>query len=459
MKLVKSRLKYILAGLLAIFFCNTAYEVDNFSDKKAYAAESSAQVSNVIDDLSKDESFKMLDYPENRFDYSLQLIQVAESNSKELYIYVYQPCGAAKELTATAINMSLSQDVTGTELYSLTLLNSSNVFYKYRVNDLTVRNAGMRYYNITSIYRAWDSEIDKPTGNDNTINEVSFEVGQLWTASTVDGDVSYNKIVNETVLITDKYVDFIEYNNRMVIGYDQLDSHYVAFSTNYSIDVLYEAEIYFVSQDYRARYSVSAGAMVDIYTWDEVRHYELFKGTDKGENKGGLIYPHYEWERIQSVSDFKTSLNSQGIKLSENTETNLSNKQWVLRFYESESYWENGIEHWGTRVKDVTILRLKFKANGQVYNLGVVDNKQAGDDEPGNPPNTPGDEKEGFNFFTFLWNCIVKTFTGAGAWWEIAVTVGTILISLVVVGLIALVLRFVIWCFRGKRGKRGKKGS
>ena len=39
-------------------------------------------------------------------------------------------------------------------------------------------------------------------------------------------------------------------------------------------------------------------------------------------------------------------------------------------------------KYYSTRVGDVSILRLKFQTESQIYNLGVVDNKQSGDDNP-----------------------------------------------------------------------------
>lgn len=38
--------------------------------------------------------------------------------------------------------------------------------------------------------------------------------------------------------------------------------------------------------------------------------------------------------------------------------------------------------HYFVRVGDVSILRLKFKTDGVVYDLGVVDNKQSGSTDP-----------------------------------------------------------------------------
>ena len=44
-----------------------------------------------------------------------------------------------------------------------------------------------------------------------------------------------------------------------------------------------------------------------------------------------------------------------------------------------------------TLVGDVTILRLKFLTDGITYNLGVIDNKQAGGREPSNEPGGIGE--------------------------------------------------------------------
>ena len=63
-------------------------------------AEASAY-SDVMDDLRKDESFKAEDYPAISEDYSLKVIQIAESVNGELFIYVYQPSAGSRDLMAT----------------------------------------------------------------------------------------------------------------------------------------------------------------------------------------------------------------------------------------------------------------------------------------------------------------------------------------------------------------------
>ena len=45
--------------------------------------------SDVLEDLQKDEKFSKDDYPVNETNYSLKLIQIAESKDKELLVYIY----------------------------------------------------------------------------------------------------------------------------------------------------------------------------------------------------------------------------------------------------------------------------------------------------------------------------------------------------------------------------------
>ena len=60
------------------------------------ARAESIEYSEVLDDLKKDASFQESNYPERPTDYSLNIIQIAESVNKELFVYVYQPSAARK---------------------------------------------------------------------------------------------------------------------------------------------------------------------------------------------------------------------------------------------------------------------------------------------------------------------------------------------------------------------------
>ena len=377
--IMRAFLSFVLIAVLAVAMVIGG----GFTAPTAYAAEGTVY-SDVLDDLQKDESFSESNYPYVADDYSLQVVQIAESVNKELFVYVYQPCGLTMPLTATSINISTAiNDSLYYQNYKLSLLDRQGVFGKYRVDGLTVKNDALRYYDISSIFRAWDETIDEPAEDGNTIQEVSYNVGKLYSASTVDGKVTYDCITTETILITDKHVGYLRYNNGFFLSrFEKCDSHYVAFSTDYRIDKLLEAEVYFVSQYFMTRHQNATGE--DTFeTGEKIEQYVSLAYTDVASNPAdGLFGKKYEWNRIESVEDFIAKED-----LTDETLASLDGKEWVLRFYETE--WKQLYNDWYTEwqwtdVSEVSILRLKFETEGKVYNLGVVDNKQTGDNSPDN---------------------------------------------------------------------------
>ena len=103
---LNKKITYFIAALLAVLlFIITAFASGGMAP--VYAATSANTVyTNVLDDLTKDNSFKPSNYPEKTDDYSLQIIQLAESSDKDLFVYVYQPSGQNKNLAACSINIS-----------------------------------------------------------------------------------------------------------------------------------------------------------------------------------------------------------------------------------------------------------------------------------------------------------------------------------------------------------------
>ncbi len=373
---VKKKSKFVVWGLFVLFLFSFLSGL-NFWQARA----ETTVYSNVLEDLQKDENFNLEDYPQVEDDYSLKVIQIAESSSGELFIYVYQPC-SDKELHATSISISTGiEDNASWKLYNLTLLNSNGTLGKYLVNDFKVLKDALRYYDITEIYRKWNEKYDKATGNDNTISEVPFIVSQRWTASTVNGEVSYNSVETETIHITDKYVGSVRYSSGIfwAISYD-VDSHYVAFSTDLEIDNLIEADVFYVSTPICASYGLTGWSYVHNSTYGVAsEHYITITEDDVMTNDSSWLgHKKFVKDRIQSVQEFVSQET-----LSDSVKNNLKGKQWVLRFFESK-YYDKGSYYYWTEVNDVSILRLKFQTAGKTYNLGVVDNKQSGDNIPDN---------------------------------------------------------------------------
>lgn len=398
---------------------------------RVFAAAVSAD-SNVLSDLRGDENFDIGLYPANSDDYSISVIQVAESTSGRLFVYTYQPCQNSRELLATSITFSLSDKIGGiaeddiemseedrVKEYNLTLINKSGVFCKYVVDDFTVSKAEKRFYNLVSVIRGFIEDIDEETTVDNIVNGKAYAVGRLYTATTVNGKIEYACEDRNVIEILNPYVNFIRYNDGFILNVSACDSHYVAFDTDIKIDELYEADLKYSSRSVHKYHKAFTGNVVDygdfvenyVYLTDDQHFTEKATGWLFGQNR--------DYDRIMTVTDF---LAAEGSKLDSTQKKGLDGKKWVLRFAETDySYKDDG--HDGNRryteVSEVMILRLCFKSDGVVYNLGAVSDKVSYDYDY-NPP---------FNFWEWLANLL-----GIPVW----------SVKLIIFGIIAVLLLGVL---------------
>lgn len=387
----------LLAFVLGISAVITAAQVPVIAK-----AESTVTYTNVLEDLQRDSSFSKDNYPKKETDYSLQIIQLAESSDKELFVYVYQPSGQLKGLVASSINISTTvNDAVTYHNYKLELLNADGVFFKYKVSDFVVKDDAVRYYAITSVYRKWDKTIDPATGNDNTVTEVNYNVSKQYAFGTINGKPYVNCVDIDTIVVTDKFVGFVRYENGFTLYNSACDSHFVAFNTDKPIDKLLEADVYYTTQSYNWNWTAFVGEKETFGTKQD--NYSYLKYTDKVEHTGeGWFAGTYKWDRIQTVDDFISGEKRENIfhgavldvkvstNLTDSALNELKGKKWVLRFTETAysftpDYTGTGSQYSSsTVVGDVTILRLKFETDGIIYNLGTIDNKQTGGKDPSN---------------------------------------------------------------------------
>lgn len=449
----KLRIRKILIVFLLLIACLFT-PFFSFSNNVVSAESENVTYTNVLEDLKKDENFNIDNYPVVENDYSIQVIQIAESKDRELFVYVYQPC-VAKDLTATTISLSTAINNNAKwDLYNLKLLNKEATLLKYKVENFETLRDVIRYYDIPEIHRKWIKGVDEETGNDNDINEISFAVEKLWTACTINNETTYSVLDTETINITDKYVGFCRYGDGYG-GYPSMgvawykpgyDAHFVAFSTDKPIDKLIEADVYYDIQNH----SHSKKYLGYIPAGEEDEFGEIKTGEKinlKYDEKVmvvdhfGKIENKHEFNRIQSVEEFKKIENmsyvynmglfdiEREITITDDGLKELENKQWVLRFVETE-YKNTSSINLGSGAKtksrtiigNVSILRLKFEHNGLTYNLGVVDNKQTEGDKPINK------EDISINFdklFKFL---------------KILGIIGLVIIALVLLGLLLSVI-------------------
>lgn len=388
-----------LVSIFLAFVLGICAVITTAAQTPLVARAESITYSGVMDDLKKDTSFKPENYPSKVDDYSLQIIQLAESTNKELFVYVYQPSGKAKNFKASSINISTTINDSISYLnYKLELLNSSGVFYKYKVSGLTVKDDKVRYYAMSSIYRPFDESIDKQASGGNTITEVNYAVNKQYCFGEINGKPYVNCVDIETIVVTDKFVGFVRYPDGFKLYVGACDSHFVAFNTNKPMDKLLEADVYYTTQEYSSSWAAFVGENETF--GDKADKYAYLKYTDKVEHTGGGLFAGtYKWDRIQTVDDFIKNEDREQIfsgavidvkissKLTDAALNELKGKKWVLRFTETDYTLWSGQGTYGTFstiVGDVTILRLKFETDGITYNLGVIDNKQSGSKDPSN---------------------------------------------------------------------------
>lgn len=406
----------------------------------------------VMDDLQKDSAFNAENYPSVDGDFSLQVIQIAESSDGELFVYVYQPSNDTRDLVASSINISQNMEGDNPESYhnyTLTLLSTQGVFDKYRVENFTLKEDVLRYYSISAIYRVFNEEIDKKPTDDNTIEQVVYPVGQLWTATTYNGAPIYAVRYLELITIETKHIGFIHYSDGGFFFQKSTNSHYVAFSTDRQIDDLLEVEMSYTVQDKSRVDETKLGVTTtNIYDKGDPEKHDIILSKEDvfASSGGGLFADKYEYNRIQRIDDFRTQ---EGEYLSEETLSALNSQEWVLRFCETENstfvtssgegigYVQQVMTTYSV-VTSVVIFRMEFEYDGVIYNLGVVDNISRGDLVP---DGVHVDVPKLFDLPDWLFGG-----KGTPTWLKVIITV-IVVIIIAVVGLLLLphIVDFIVW--------------
>lgn len=396
--MVNKKIRTTLLAFVLLLSCLFACLLGSTNFMTAFASNISinGDYSDVMEDLQSDKNFDADDYKIDQTDYSLQVITVAESREKELFVYVYQPC-TTKNIFATTLN--ISNELHGNLNYinyKLKFINSRGVFYKYVVENFVVNDEETRCYDISSIFRAWDENLGDKKAEEGSIGEVSFAVAKQFILKGFNDAVSYTCNDVDVIKIVSKNVGFVRYDNGAIWAFGgSCDSHYVAFSTDRQIDRLIEADVYFVETPMCGYIGLSGWHYLDTNEYGSkasVERYSYITETDTMSNDpswlGGKKYIR---DRIQTVDEFISQET-----LTDDAKANLQDKKWILRFFESK-YESPGLSdyYYWSDISDVSILRLNFETDGVIYNLGVVDNKMTGDGVPDNY-NTPSDFEKAF---------------------------------------------------------------
>ena len=455
---LRSIKKYIaiIAAALVVAFSTLFPTVGAVAEEKAGTG--------VMNDLSS-ASFDPQEYPEKTVkelkaagENLLQLIRIGEGVNDELYLYVYQPSDKEKEIEAVKVVIKQTADLeqTTANVYDLTLVSTEGVFDKYLVKDLKVLSSlSLRYYAITSLMRKYDKELDADiSSSGGEINHVPEAVAQIWYARTTEsGAREYAYTQDKVVTITDKYHGFIRYPDGFsLLNNPYTDSHFIAFTTNYKIDELYSAEVYYTALAYNYREYYDGD--IKVLKEKDLNHpVKKIRAEETGSNSPNSWFSKkYKWNRIEKLVDFLTA---EGPDMSGEAKESLGriqenageNGAFVLRFLET-SYTRSiftppmgggpSIEEYETtKVSNVSILKLTFRTEGIPYTMGAIDTMVTPDDIPDGGRDDALSLKELWENLKAAFNDLQKTLKG------ITVAIGAIFGLGIVVGIVFGIIKLV----------------
>ena len=437
------------------------------------------QSSDVLIDLKQDSSFNTDNYPVINGSSELKVIQIAETTEGDILVYVYQPNETPRKYTASSINISATTDESlSVKNYHLDLLDYDGVFQKYVVRDLKVLSGTKRSYEVISVYRLYDETIDKSIApsNGNSLTEVAYKVAKQFTFTNTPEGYTIDVSDIETIDVTDMFVGFLRYPAGYGIWTSkdyQVDSHFVAFSTNYHMDELLEADVYFKRQDVSHR--TGDGGKDPEYGEATPDYAYLNSGVDWIYDKGAFVSPTYKWSQITTTQEFlneaeEGTLYSKGIffdvnyshAITEEEKNAFQGKNYVLRFVNTEyskTYHSSGQMFYtvtkSTIISDVSILRLKFKTNDIVYDLPVISNKQTGSTSPVGQDKYEYETAEWLEKIMSILGLILFCVIVMALWGPISFVLNVLwgllkLVLKIILKILSLPFKFIGWLFKPK---------
>lgn len=377
--------KYIIGCIILLIYGFLMF----FGSVLSVHAESINSVA-VMYDLYEDKTFNKDDYPSVDNDYALYVMQIGESDKKELFIYAYQPSNNVIDLVGSSVSISYGFSKDGLDLhplsYDLELISTNGVFDKYYVKDFVIPNDGNRFYNIVSISRKFNSVVDTSIDMGET-TEIAYSVGQQWCCYDINNSVKYEMVTFETLEVdvilneTWYFPDGFTLVN-LIGGETSCDVWTIFFNVDeYVIKHIYDADLTF---DKRSVEETWRPYGTD-YVYSEWERYSItLSDEDVCNIRGdGIFGKDFSWNRIESSKNFVDALNKQNVEILDSTLDLINKSSWAFTYCDTEHLSASGtgfrIENY-YEISNVGILRLHFLDNrGKQYDLGVVSDKSTAD--------------------------------------------------------------------------------
>ena len=422
--------------VIALLLFELAVGIFGIRANAAGASKSKIDSESVLLDLGKSLNFHQNDYPNDPDDYSIQVIQIAEGENGELYIYTYQPSHHTKDLVASKISISYGFSPNGAGLkptvYDLELLSTNGVFDKYKVIGGGIAPGYERWYNIVAIYRPYEDFDDQADGIIE--GHKSYGVGQQWYAYDENDTTSYRMNTFDTLEIKVKFHGFLRMCEGLTwtgiwdTSIDFQDVWFVAFDL---VDEIAESiidadvqftrhekekveHVYWTEDDGTKVYWASEKERNELPEYDkslsvqkDLKEFLSVNEPDKVFESKGWFANDYTWKRIMKASEFVKNFEAQGMEFStvssistaqdgsiiskvlgegETTKEILEGSQWVFAYTETGGTTDVLKTHYSTigatlpsitqtnyyHIEDMAILRIKYMNEKGTFDVGVV---------------------------------------------------------------------------------------
>ncbi len=363
----------------------------------------------VLTDLTKDETFNTGDYPSIDDNFSLEVIQIAESTDKKLYIYTYNPSHSVMNIEAEYVTFFDEYTESGKNLeakarrYKLKLISVSGVFDKYEIEDYQVSDEGKRYYNIVSLHVPYNSDIHEGKELVNGYTDyVAYEVKQQWESKWFNDELVYERMDFE---YKDLYMNVdvvyngeLDFNEGLTVGnfagiFNKGRSHFLVFNCDeYIIRHIYDADITYRLEKQHTSWVMFSEEETTI-TISDIINDTLYDTDTASYDGGGLFSREYTWSRIMPVHDlvyngktqkgFIENFTEQKVTFSDTLLTEIEKGQWVFAFTETNYNYISGDGYYSYdkyRAIEVGVTRLHFvDYRNKEYNLGVISDLTSSD--------------------------------------------------------------------------------
>ena len=428
-KQVKNSFIYLMFALLLLAVMSVSgwwYISPAFADTEQYTS--------VLEDLQKDSTFSIDEWNDESKHGVTEVVQIAISLDKELFIYVHQ-VGDIRDFSYVVMNIALFSTELDFRSYVIEEVDCTDNFFKYKVIDFEVAASDIQKYCISRLDYPVDS---KPNGS-QLVTFDTVSIGQIWTVTHINGNYEYSYTYFDSIEVTDKFVG-CDYRYVLPTGWSgyksQTNTFYIAFDTDIKMSNLMEAQIEYKQSDIVGS-NVSPLKNVVVQRDKEISYtHEVYKHW-LVDWPAGTEFKSYN--AISTPAEFSKNF---GITIPK--KENGKDYEWVVVFYNETktSGFPGEFNIWNLKPLDTTILRLKFEKDGTTYNLGTIDNRVS--------VVIPEPERgDSIGFWRYVWRCIVKLFKGTADFLETVVAVAAIFVVVALLPILLFVLSLVSPAFKG----------